>query len=175
MGTFNFTPTSGDGCFHIGKKPSLFKDGIEFKLNSVVTGAWTDANGTPVYKDKDANSIRFKSSLSEELDDAININKFISYRKVVYDSNGHAKILYDFENHSELLDFLEKKIGRDPNDVTKLIGTAKEIGQKVLSEFFGNKTIVAKKQSDLFFKTVKDGVEKLEAPYDDIIVLAFKD
>lgn len=172
MAGFTFTENNGSGRFKMSGRPSIFTDGVEFTLTEVVTGTWTNEKGELVNKD-DSNSIRFKTSLSDKLDDAININKLITKRKIVWDEKGHAKILYDFEQHEELSNFLEK-FGRDPKDSRMLIGSAKEIGEKVLNEFFGGKTLIAKQVNDVFFKTIVDKKEKFEIPYDPIIILAIK-
>ena len=170
MAGFKFDPTSGDGCFHI-RRQSIFSDGLEFTVTNFSVGVWKD--GDKVLNKDNGNSIRLITSLSDNIDDSLNINMFLNYRKVVYDENGRAKLLYSFENHDELLKFLEEKIGRQESDSTCLKGTAKEIAKKVVEEFFKDKTIVCQRVN-CFFKTVKDGVEKLEAPYDDVFVLKFK-
>ena len=174
MAGFQFTLTSGDGCFHIGRKQSIYTDGLEFTVVKGHTGIWKDATGKVLNKDN-GNSIRFETSVSSEADDYLNINVFLGRRKVVYDKDGHASILWSCEFHDELRKFLETKIGRDPQNPNNLKGTAKEVADRVLNEFFNGKTIVVEVQKDIFFKTVKDGVEKLEAPYDDVIVFKFKE
>lgn len=173
MAGFTFTATSGDGRFHIGRKPSILINGVEFTLTKCLTGVWQD--GDKVLNKDGSNSIRFATSLSNDPDDSINLNKFLNRRKVVYNASGRAQILYDCEFHEELARFIEDKIGRDSNDPTCLIGTAKQVGERILNEFFAGKTLVAKEVPDVFFKTIKDGVEKLEAPFDPIIVIGWKE
>lgn len=173
MAGFTFTTTSGDGRFRIGRKPSVLVNGAEFTLTQVVTGIWQE--GEKILNKDGSNSIRFATSLSSDLEDAINLNKFLTRRRVVYNSSGRAQILYDCEFHNELMKFIEDKIGRDSADSTCLVGTAKEVGEKILKEFFASKTLVCEEVTDVFFKTVRDGVEKLEAPLDPVIVIKFKD
>lgn len=176
MAGFTFTPTSGDGCFHIGRKQSVFTDGLEFTIKAAHTGIWKDATGQIINKDKGrCNSIRFETSVSSDPDDHLNINLFLGRRKVVYDKDGHASILWSCEFHDELRNFLETKIGRDPQSPQDLKGTAKEVADRVLNEFFNGKIIVVEVKKDIFFKTVKDGVEKLEVPFDPVIVFKFKE
>lgn len=170
MAGFTFNVTSGDGRFHIGRKQSILSDGLEFTLTESVVGIWKD--GDKVLNKDNGNSIRFKTSISDDIDDSININVFLGRRKVVYDENGRAKVLYMFEDHDKLVKFLEDKIGRDSSDSNCLNGTAKEVAEKVLKDFFGNKKLVATEQH-VFFKTVKDGVEKLEAPFDPVFTIRF--
>lgn len=174
MAGYKFTPTSGDGCFHIGKKQSIYVDGLVFTVKGVHTGIWKDDAGKVLNKDN-GNSIRFETSVSADPDDYLNINVFIGRRKVVYDKDGHADTLWSCEFHEELRQFLETKIGRDPQNPQNLKGTAKEVADRVLNEFFNGKQIVVEVQKDIFFKTIKDGVEKLEAPYDDVIVFKWKE
>lgn len=174
MAGFTFSPTSGDGCFHIGRKQSIYTDGLEFTVVKAHTGIWKDATGKVLNKDN-GNSIRYETSVSSEADDYLNINVFLGRRKVVYDKDGHASILWSCEFHDELRNFLETKIGRDPQNPQNLKGSAKEVADRVLNEFFNGKTIVVEVKKDIFFKTVKDGVEKLEVPYDDVIVFKFKE
>lgn len=173
MAGFNFTPTNGDGVFRIGRKSSIYTDGLEFTVKVAHTGIWKDDTGKVLNKDN-GNSIRFETSVSPEPDDYLNINVFLGRRKVIYDKDGHADILWSCEFHDELRNFLETKIGRDPSNPQNLKGTAKEVADRVLNEFFNGKTIVVEVKKDIFFKTVKDGVEKLEAPYDDVIVFKWK-
>jgi hypothetical protein len=171
MAGFTFDVTSGDGRFHIGRKQSILSDGLEFTLTECVTGIWRD--GAKVLNKDNGNSIRFKTSISDDVDDSININVFIGRRKVVYDENGRARVLYMFKDHDKFVKFLEEKIGRDSNNPNCLLGSAKEIGEKVLKEFFDTKKLVAKEEKNVFFKTIKDGVEKLEAPFDSIYTISF--
>lgn len=174
MAGFTFTPTSGDGCFRIGRKQSIYLDGLEFTVKAAHTGIWKDSSTGKVINKDNGNSIRFESSISSDPDDYLNINLFLGRKKVVYDKDGHASILWSCEFHDELRQFLETKIGRDLSNPQNLKGTAKEVADRVLNEFFNGKTIVVEVQKDIFFKTVKDGVEKLEVPYDDVIVFKFK-
>lgn len=174
MAGFNFTPTSGDGCFHIGRKQSIYTDGLEFTVVKAHTGIWQDASGKVLNKDN-GNSIRYESSISSDPDDFLNINVFLGRKKVVYDKDGHASILWSCEFHDELRNFLETKIGRDPQNPQNLKGTAKEVADRVLSEFFGTRKIIVEEKKDIYFKTIKDGVEKLEAPFDPVIVFKFKE
>ena len=171
MAGFNFEPTSGDGKFRIGQKPSVFINGAEFTLTECVTGVWKDENGNIINKD-DSNSIRFKTSLSGDIDDALNINKLLNRRRIVYDADGHASVLYDFEGHAELTNFIEKTIGRDKDNAVLLNGTAKSVGEAVL-DFYKGKTFVVK-EVECFFKTIKDGVEKLELPISPVCVISIK-
>jgi len=171
MAGFNFTTTSGDGKFRIGQKPSVFINGAEFTLTECVTGVWKDENGNIINKD-DSNSIRFKTSLSGDIDDALNINKLLNRRRIVYDADGHANILYDFEGHADLMKFIEKEIGRDEKNSALLKGSAKSVGEKVL-DFYKGKTFVVK-EVECFFKTIKDGVEKLELPISPVCVISIK-
>lgn len=173
MAGFNFTPTNGDGVFRIGRKPSIYTDGLEFTVKVAHTGIWKDDAGKDLNKEN-SNSIRFETSVSSDSDDFLNINVFLNRRNVVYDKNERASILWACEFHNELRQFLETKIGRDPENPRCLKGTAKEVATKVLNEFFNNRTIVAEAQKDIFFKTTKDGVSKLEPPYDDVIVFKWK-
>lgn len=176
MAGFTFTPTSGDGCFHIGRKQSVFTDGLEFTIKAAHTGIWKDATGQIINKDKGrCNSIRFETSVSSDPDDQLNINLFLGRRKVVYDKDGHASVLWSCEFHDELRQFLETKIGRDPQSPQDLKGTAKEVADRVLNEFFGTRKIIVEEKKDIYFKTIKDGVEKLEAPFDPVIVFKFKE
>lgn len=168
MASFNFVTTKGDGSVPI-KKKSIFRDGLTFTIKSVVVGVWQDEKGL-VMNRGDRNSIRFITSLSDKPEDAIDINRFLNKRRVAYDRDGHAFILYDCAFHEELLNFLETKIGRDPEDSSSLNGNAKSVADRVLNEFFAGKTILCKKLSDVYFKTIKKGMEKLEAPYYDIII-----
>lgn len=172
MAGFNFVTTNGDGRFRIGRQ-SIFRDGLTFTVSSVTVGVYQDDSGK-VLNNNNGNSIRFVTSISDKPEDAININRFLNKRRVVYDKDGHASILYDCAFHDELLNFLETKIGRDSEDPTSLNGTAKAVADRVFNEFFKDKTIVCKKLTDIYFKTIKDGVEKLEPPYDDVIVFEWK-
>lgn len=175
MAGYQFTPTSGDGCFHIGRKQSIYTDGLEFTIVKAHTGIWTDTSTGKVLNKDNGNSIRYESSISSDPDDFLNINVFLGRKKVVYDKDGHADILWSCEFHEELRQFLETKIGRDPQNPQNLKGSAKEVADRVLNEFFGNRKLVAEEKKGVYFKTVKDGVEKLEAPYDPVIVLKFKE
>lgn len=171
MAGFNFEPTTGEGKFRIGRKPSVFINGAEFTLTEVITGVWKDETGTIINKD-DSNSIRFKTSLSQDIDDSLNIKKLLDGRRIVYDADGHASILYDFEGHADLLNFIEKEIGRDKDNAVLLNGTAKSVGEKIL-DFYKGKTFVVK-EVEVFFKTIKDGVEKLELPISPVCVISIK-
>lgn len=169
MAGFNFEPTTGDGKFRIGRKPSIFVNGAEFTLTAVVTGIWRNDAGDPINKD-DANSIRFKTSLSDDIDDTLNINKLLNRRRIVYDADGHASILFDFEGHNDLMNFLEKEIGRDEKNAVLLNGTAKSVGERVLD--FYKDTVFVVKEVECFFKSIKDGVEKLELPITPVCVIS---
>lgn len=171
MAGFNFTTTSGDGKFRIGLRPSVLVNGAEFTLTECVTGIWKDDNGNIINKD-DSCSIRFKTSLSDSIEDAVNINKFLNRRRVVYDENGRAKILYDFEGHADLMKFIESSIGRDEKNSALLNGSAKSVGEAVLNYFKGKTFVV--EEVECFFKTVKDGVEKLEIPISPVTIIKIK-
>jgi hypothetical protein len=171
MAGFNFTATSGDGCFHIGRKPSVLVNGAEFTLTECVTGIWRNETGGLVNKEG-SNSIRFKTSLSDDIDDAININRLLSRTKVVYNQHGEATLHHEFKQYAELRHFLESTIGRDETDSTKLKGTAKEVGNRVLSEFFNGKKLRVTELANVFFKDSKNGVERLVAPIDPVIEIS---
>ena len=173
MAGYQFTPTSGDGCFHIGRKQSIYTDGLKFTIVKAHTGIWTDTSTGKVLNKDNGNSIRYESSISSDPDDFLNINVFLGRKKVVYDKDGHADILWSCEFHEELRNFLETKIGRDPSNPQNLKGTAKEVADKVLNDFFGTRQLMAEEKKGVYFKTIKDGVEKLEAPFDPVIVLKF--
>lgn len=174
MAGFNFNVNNGDGRFKAPRQSSIFTDGVEFTIVKTITGVWTNDSGTVINKD-DSNSIRFETSLSSNQDDLLNINRLVGKKTVVYDQNGRASILYAADFHEKLRNFLEEKVGRDESDKRFYKGTAKQIGDRVVSEFFAGKTIVCREVPNIFFKTVKDGVEKLEAPYDAVIVFSFKE
>lgn len=167
MAQFTFSQTAGDGGFKF-REQSIFRDGLSFTITGAKTGVWQDETGNVVNKDG-SNSIRLTTSLGEE----INLNRFLNKKRVVYSDTGRASILYDAEFRSELLAFLETKIGRNSTNSAFLNGTAKSVADRLVAEFFAGKTIVCKKAENVFFKTVKDGVERLEAPYDDIVTFAF--
>jgi hypothetical protein len=93
---------------------------------------------------------------------------------VVYDKDGHADILYSCEFREELLKFLVEKIGTEEDNPRVLKLSAKEVGDKVVNEFFKDRKIVFKEKKGVFFKTIKDGVEKLEAPFEPILVIGWK-
>ena len=173
MAGYQFTPTSGDGCFHIGRKQSIYTDGLKFTLVKAHTGIWTDTSTGKVLNKDNGNSIRYESSISSDPDDFLNINVFLGRKKVIYDKDGHADILWSCEFHEELRQFLETKIGRDPQNPQNLKGSAKEVADRVLNEFFGTRQLIAEEKKGVYFKTIKDGVEKLEAPFDPVIVLKF--
>lgn len=174
MANFNFTFSEGqDGKFKIGRKPSVLINGAEFKLTQCVTGVWKGADGAIVNKDG-AVSVRFLTSLSDKLDDAINLNKLLGRRRIVYNDSGRASVLYDFEQHELLEKFLLNTIGRDADDSRFLKGTAKEIGEKIL-DFFKDKTFVVEEVPDIFFKEMKDGVEKLVLPFEPVLIIKIKE
>jgi len=173
MASYNFNPGDGSGIFRIGPKPSIFTDGAEFQIRKAVCGVWTDGDGKVINKDG-GNSIRFETTLSAELDDLLNINKLLGRTTVVYNDHGTASLLHICEFDKELRKFLEEKIGRSDTDSRALKGSAKEIGDKVVAEFFAGKTIVCRQETNVFFKTVKDGVEKLEAPISPVITFHWK-
>lgn len=174
MANYNFTFSEGqDGKFKIGRKPSVLVNGAEFTLTKCVTGVWQNADGTTANKDG-AVSIRFLTSLSENLDDAINLTKLLGRRRIVYNDAGRASILYDFEQHDLLEKFLLNTIGRDADDSRFLKGTAKEIGEKIL-DFFKDKTFVVEEVPDVFFKETKDGIEKLVLPFEPVLTIKIKD
>lgn len=172
MAGFKFTSNGGDGKFHIGRLPSIFTDGVTFTLSKCLTGVFTDETGK-VVNHEGSNSIRFTTNLSSSEDDSINLNRLLSYRKVVYDANGRASLLFDFEGHQELRSFLES-LGRDESDPSCLKGTAKEVGEAVL-KYFEGKTFVVKEVKDVFFKNIQDGKETLQAPYSPVIQFSIKE
>lgn len=172
MAGFNFNENDGSGFFKAPRQSSIFRGGVEFTITKAVTGVWTDANGDLINKDG-ANSIRFETSLSTNPDDLLNVNRLLGKRRVVYNDSGRARQLYDCEFHEELVKFLEEKIGR-ADDKRFYKGTAKEIAGRLVNEFFKNKTIVVEEVVDVYFKTIKDGVEKLELPYEPLVVFKFK-
>lgn len=172
MAGFTFTATSGDGCFHL-QKQSFLHDGLEFTIVDYKVGIWTN-NGQTVNKNN-GNSIRLVTSVSNADDDLMNINFFIGKNVVLYSDTGRAQVHYYFKEHKDLLNFLETQIGRRSDDPNTLVGSAKDVAEKVVKEFFGNKTLVVKELKDVFFKTVKDGVEKLDKPYSPVFEISFKD
>ena len=171
MAGFTFTATNGDGRFHIGRV-NIFHDGMEASIVKAVTGIWKE--GDKVLNREGSESIRFLTSVSNNLEDAININHLLNKRRVVYDKDGHASILYSCEFHDELIKFLVDEIGTEENNPQALKLSAKEVGEKVVNEFFKDKKIVFKEKKEVFFKTIKDGVEKLEAPYEPILTICWK-
>ena len=172
MASFSFSMNDGSGFFKAPRQSSIFRGGVEFTITKAVTGVWTDANGKVINKDG-ANSIRFETSLSSNQDDLLNINRLIGKRRVVYSDAGRARQLFDCEFHEELVKFLEQKIGR-ADDSRFYKGTAKEIGDRLVAEFFKGKTVMVEEVPDVYFKTIKDGVEKLELPYEPLVVFKFK-
>lgn len=170
MAGFTFTQNDGSGRFRIGRKPSVFIAESTFTLTKCITGTWSGDQGL-INKDG-TNTIRFLTSLSEDIDDAVNINKLTNRRRIVYDQNGRATVLYDFEQHAEFVAFLES-LGRDETDSRFLKGTAKQIGDAVLKYFEGKVFVV--KEHDVFFKEIKDGVEKLVLPISPVLTLSLKD
>ena len=172
MAGFTFTPTDGDGCFHL-RKESFLHDGLEFTIVDYKVGTWSN-NGQVVNKNN-GNSIRLVTSVSDADDDLLNINFFIGKNVVLYSDTGRAQIHYYFKEHKELLKFLEEKIGRRSDDPNTLVGSAKEVAEKVVKDFFGDKKLVVKELQDVFFKTIKDGVERLDKPFSPVYEVSFKE
>lgn len=162
-----FIQTSGDGKVKFRETP-IFRDGMTFTITSAVTGIWQNDQGGTINKDG-SNSIQFQTSVNEP----INLNRFLNRKRVVYSDKGRASILYDCEFHDELKTFIETKIGRQAGDTRFLNGTAKQVADKLL-EFFKDRTIECVEHKDVFFKEVKDGVERLEAPYSPVLTFRFK-
>lgn len=171
MAGFTFEPKNGDGRFHIGRV-NIFHDGMEASIVKAVTGVWKE--GDRIINRDGSESIRFITSVSNNLEDAININHLLNKRRVVYDKNGHADILYSCEFREELLKFLVEKIGTEEDNPRVLKLSAKEVGDKVVNEFFKDRKIVFKEKKGVFFKSIKDGVEKLEAPFEPILIIGWK-
>lgn len=171
MAGFTFEPKNGDGRFHIGRV-NIFHDRMEASIVKAVTGVWKEGDRT--INKEGSESIRFITSVSNNLEDAININHLLNKRRVVYDKDGHADILYSCEFREELLKFLVEKIGTEDDNPRVLKLSAKEVGDKVVNEFFKDRKIVFKEKKGVFFKTIKDGVEKLEAPFEPILVIGWK-
>lgn len=172
MAGFTFTPGNGDGKFHI-RRQSFLTDGVEFSIVSAEVGTWSDENGKTLNKDG-GNSIRFRTSLSDAKDDTLNINLFISRRRVVYDKHGDAKLVPMCEFASDFVRFIETEIGREESDPSTLKGTAKQVADTCVEKFFKGKTLVAKELKDIFFKSIENGVEHLNAPIDPVIVIGLK-
>lgn len=167
MAGFTFTKTAGDGGFKF-REQSIFRDGMTFTITGSETGTWLKEDGSSANTDG-SNSIRLLTSIGEP----IGLGRLLNKKNVVYNESGRASILYAAGFHDELVNFLENTIGRSSTDSRFLNGSAKEIADRIVGEFFKDKTIVCRK-ADVFFKTIKDGVEKLEPPYSDIIVFEFK-
>ena len=175
MASYSFTETKGEGRFKAPRQESLFRDGVRFTITKAICGTWSNAKGELINKDG-SNSIRFITSLSANIEkDALNINTLIGKRYLTYNSAGRAlPPLYKAEFHQELSKFLEDNVGRDENDSRFYKSTAKEIGDLLVSKFFAGKTIICKRVEDIYFKIVKDGEEKLEYPYEDIVAFSFE-
>lgn len=172
MDAFTFTKTDGNGRFRAIGRPSLFVEGVGFKLTGVVTGTWRDAQGKVLNKEG-RESIRFQTSLSDSEDGQISLTRFFQ-RFVAYDANRKLKVLNRSDFTQELSEFLSKNVGFDETDPTLFKGTAKEVGEKALT-FFTDKTIVCKPVADIFFRNTDDkGNERYDAPYEPVIQFSIK-